>query len=66
MIENMLAAVELLGVSFGIACFITGAALWLRWGWTGVALIWKRRLDIDDSVKRELESMFRDPRGRHE
>ena len=59
MSENILGAIELIGFSFSIACFFTGASIWLRWGWSGVVLIWSRRADIDDAVKREMEAMFR-------
>lgn len=39
---------------------ITGAHIWLRWGWCGVSYIWRRRDMLDAVVDRELEHTIGD------
>lgn len=40
---------------------LTGAYIWLRWGWVGVVTIWKARRVIDARVAVEVENVVIEP-----
>ena len=61
MIQNATDILSLVGFLFTLACAITGAYVWLRWGYTGVVCIWRYREVIDAAVRTEIgEVVIRD------
>lgn len=48
-------ALSFLGGSFVTYCAVVGAWIVLRWGTTGVSLIWRKRRELDVSVKEDVE-----------
>lgn len=51
----MMDAASLVGFVLMLAFSLTGAYIWLRWGWTGVEVIWAKREEIDARVRQDLE-----------
>lgn len=50
MSEQLISFVSFIGTAaFGISA-VTGAYIWLRWGWCGVAAIWSIRKTLDVEV----------------
>ena len=50
MSEQLISFVSFIGTAaFGISA-VTGAYIWLRWGWCGVAAIWSIRKTLDLEV----------------
>lgn len=54
-VVRMIEAISTIGAAFGLVCALTGAAVWLRWGWTGVAFIFRYRKEVDGVVEKEIE-----------
>ena len=53
MSENIIAACQIVGFLFLLACSIVGAYVWLRWGYQGVSMIWQQRINFDSRVEDE-------------
>lgn len=52
----MLDAVGYIGATVSLVFALVGAGICLRWGLTGVAHIWRRREEIDEVVRRDVET----------
>lgn len=57
----MLDAASYVGSSLLFVFALTGAYIWLRWGYCGVALIWAKRHDLDDAVTTNVASVVAVP-----
>ena len=58
--DDMLDGMGYIGGGLVFVFAITGAYIWLRYGWTGVAVIWAKRDEIANIVKQDLqETVFR-------
>ena len=61
MIQNATDRLSLVGFLFTLACAITGAYVWLRWGLCGVQVLWRYREVVDAAVRSEIgEIVIRD------
>jgi hypothetical protein len=49
---------DFIGSFFILGCAVIGAFILLRWGVTGVALLWSKRREIDLAVRDDLELTF--------
>jgi hypothetical protein len=52
------------GFLFTLACAITGAYVWLRWGLCGARMIWRYREVIDAAVRTEINEIVIHDGGR--
>jgi hypothetical protein len=55
MIESTLSALQFSGFCIVLAWLLTGTAIWLRWGFVGIAYLWRRRSEIDEAIERDLK-----------
>jgi hypothetical protein len=54
-LEAIQPVLQFTGFCILLAWLLTGIAIWLRWGWVGIAHLWKRRNEIDQEVERDLK-----------
>lgn len=54
MIQNAADVLSLVGFLFTLTCAITGAYVWLRWGYVGVVTLWKYKDVVDAAVRNEI------------
>jgi hypothetical protein len=48
-------ALDAVGTMLGMVFLVTGAAMWMRWGWTGIKVLWQFRSDLDTIVRKDVE-----------
>jgi hypothetical protein len=56
--DQSLAVLSFVGFLFISLCTLTGAFIWLRWGFTGVSALWRFRRVIDATVKEDFDSVI--------
>ena len=57
--DQAVTALSFIGFAFIGLCLVTGAFVWLRWGWTGVAALWRFRQVMDATVREDFDSVVR-------
>ena len=59
MVDSFTEFLALIGGSIATLWGITGMVFWLRWGFHGVLVIWRRRAEIDEEIHSELKGIIR-------
>ena len=61
--DNILGICQFVGALFILSCSLVGAYVILRWGFTGVEIIWKKREVISVSTRKDAIELWREAEG---